>query len=156
MGGGETREVAVGDRGEVSLGVSVSRWSAKTVYYCNTWGRCSDDDLYLLPLTSIRIPMVIIITRKPRDNSNNSATARHNYLQQSPLNDLRDIQSVKITLVNMAPLFTMLSLLGLLTCLSSATALTYKMPPNGKECFYSYVPTQGAKIAFYYAVCLPS
>jgi len=45
-----------------------------------------------------------------------------------------------------------LSLLTLLTSYVSATALTYKLAPNEKECFYTHVNTQGAKIAFYFAV----
>ncbi|KAI5263807.1 thymine dioxygenase [Aureobasidium subglaciale] len=35
---------------------------------------------------------------------------------------------------------------------SNATALTYKLPPNGKECFYSHIEQKGAKVAFYFAV----
>ena len=50
-----------------------------------------------------------------------------------------------------------LSLLGFLACLLSfvsATALTYKVLPNEKACFFSEVKQQGAKIAFYFAVRL--
>lgn len=36
--------------------------------------------------------------------------------------------------------------------LVSATALTYKLTPNEKACFYSYVEEKGAKLAFYFAV----
>ena len=56
----------------------------------------------------------------------------------------------------MAPLFAFLGLLGLLASCASATALTYKLPPNGKECFFSHVNNKGAKIAFYFAVRRPS
>jgi hypothetical protein len=52
----------------------------------------------------------------------------------------------------MLSLLSLVSLLGLLTRLSSATALTYKLVPNERECFYSYVDKQDAKIAFYFAV----
>jgi hypothetical protein len=52
----------------------------------------------------------------------------------------------------MTPLFALVSVLGLLTSLVSATALTYKLPPNGKECFYSHIELKGAKVAFYFAV----
>ncbi|KAI4748411.1 supernatant protein factor, C-terminal domain-containing protein [Aureobasidium sp. EXF-12298] len=52
----------------------------------------------------------------------------------------------------MAPLFALLGLLGFLTSFVSATALTYKLPPNGKECFYSHIEQKGAKVAFYFAV----
>jgi hypothetical protein len=38
----------------------------------------------------------------------------------------------------------------------SATALTYKMQPNEKACFFTNVAQKGAKIAFYFAVCPPS
>jgi hypothetical protein len=54
----------------------------------------------------------------------------------------------------MAPLFALLGLLGFLTSFVLATALTYKLPPNGKECFYSHIEQKGAKVAFYLAVCL--
>lgn len=50
-----------------------------------------------------------------------------------------------------------LALLGFLACLftaSSATALTYKLTPNEKACFFTDVQQQGAKIAFYFAVSL--
>ena len=42
----------------------------------------------------------------------------------------------------------------LLACASyvSATALTYKLVPNEKECFYAFVDKKDAKIAFYFAV----
>ena len=52
----------------------------------------------------------------------------------------------------MLPILTLTSLLGLFTTLTSATALTYKLVPNEKECFYSYVEKKDAKIAFYFAV----
>ena len=48
-----------------------------------------------------------------------------------------------------------LAVLGLASCLVSlvsATALTYKVLPNEKACFFSNVEQQGAKIAFYFAV----
>ncbi|KAK4501265.1 hypothetical protein PRZ48_007072 [Zasmidium cellare] len=44
------------------------------------------------------------------------------------------------------------ALLGLLTAFTSATALTYKMTPNEKECFYTYVDKANSKVAFYFAV----
>ena len=40
----------------------------------------------------------------------------------------------------------------LLTPLVSATALTYKLAPNEKTCFFTNVEQAGAKIAFYFAV----
>ncbi len=43
-----------------------------------------------------------------------------------------------------------------LACLSSATALTYKLSPNEKACFFSNVEQKGAKIAFYFAVSIYS
>lgn len=36
----------------------------------------------------------------------------------------------------------------------SATALTYKLAPNEKACFFSSVAEKQAKIAFYFAVSL--
>lgn len=46
----------------------------------------------------------------------------------------------------------LLSLLGLLTSFTSATALTYKLAPNEKECFYTHVEQKDVKLAFYFAV----
>nr|OQO29621.1 hypothetical protein B0A51_01612 [Rachicladosporium sp. CCFEE 5018] len=51
----------------------------------------------------------------------------------------------------LAPM-AMLSLIGALLSFTSATALTYKLAPNEKECFYTYVTKPGSKIAFYFAV----
>jgi hypothetical protein len=53
---------------------------------------------------------------------------------------------------NMLVLFSLLTLLGALSSFTSATALTYKLTPNEKECFYTHVVKQGAKVAFYFAV----
>ncbi|MCJ1353816.1 MAG: hypothetical protein MMC33_003803 [Icmadophila ericetorum] len=36
--------------------------------------------------------------------------------------------------------------------LVSSTALTYKLEPNEKACFFTYVEQKGAKVAFYFAV----
>jgi hypothetical protein len=55
-------------------------------------------------------------------------------------------------LANMLVLFSLLTLFGTLSSLTSATALTYKLTPNEKECFYTHVVKQGAKVAFYFAV----
>jgi hypothetical protein len=49
-------------------------------------------------------------------------------------------------------LFSLLTLLGTLSSFTYATALTYKLTPNEKECFYTHVVKQGAKVAFYFAV----
>lgn len=54
--------------------------------------------------------------------------------------------------VNMLVLFSLLTLLGTLSNFTSATALTYKLTPNEKECFYTHVVKQDAKVAFYFAV----
>lgn len=37
----------------------------------------------------------------------------------------------------------------------SSTALTYKLTPNEKACFFTFVEEKGAKIAFYFAVISP-
>lgn len=47
------------------------------------------------------------------------------------------------------------SLVAYLLPLVSATALTYKLTPNEKACFFSYVDEKGAKLAFYFAVTFP-
>ena len=52
----------------------------------------------------------------------------------------------------MLHLLALLGLLGLFSSLVSATALTYKLVPNEKECFYTHVDKKDAKIAFYFAV----
>ncbi|KAM3417569.1 putative membrane protein C17A5.08 [Cercospora zeina] len=49
-------------------------------------------------------------------------------------------------------LFSTTALVGLLASYASATALTYKLSPNEKECFYTQVAQQNAKVAFYFAV----
>lgn len=41
-----------------------------------------------------------------------------------------------------------------LVTLTAATALTYNLPANSKECFYAHVDNKGAKVAFYFAVCI--
>ncbi|MCJ1467498.1 Transmembrane emp24 domain-containing protein 3 [Pseudocyphellaria aurata] len=46
-------------------------------------------------------------------------------------------------------------LYGLLACkiyLVYATALTYRLTPNEKACFFTFVQEKGAKLAFYFAV----
>lgn len=52
----------------------------------------------------------------------------------------------------MSSLLSVLSVLGLLISHISATALTYRLSPNEKECFYTHVTQRDAKIAFYFAV----
>lgn len=47
-------------------------------------------------------------------------------------------------------------LLFTFSALGSATALTYKLTPNEKACFFTQVDQPGVKIAFYFAVCSPS
>lgn len=46
-----------------------------------------------------------------------------------------------------------LASLSLLTSPTAATALTYKLAPNEKQCFYSTADKKGSKVAFYFAVC---
>ncbi|KAK0944123.1 hypothetical protein LTR29_004463 [Friedmanniomyces endolithicus] len=53
---------------------------------------------------------------------------------------------------DMWSLTSVLALLSLLSTYTSATALTYKLVPNEKECFYTHVSNAGAKIVFYFAV----
>lgn len=51
---------------------------------------------------------------------------------------------------------TLLAIASLLSCLSTlvtGTALTYKLTPNEKACFFAWVNEKGAKAAFYFAVC---
>jgi hypothetical protein len=50
-------------------------------------------------------------------------------------------------------------LAGLIACLINnvaATALTYKLAANEKACFYATTKKEAEKIAFYFAVRLPS
>jgi hypothetical protein len=44
------------------------------------------------------------------------------------------------------------ALLGYLVAAVSATALTYKLAPNEKACFFTYVEKSNSKVAFYFAV----
>ena len=60
---------------------------------------------------------------------------------------------VSSELAIMMLLLPLLSLLGAFTSLVSATALTFKLGPNGKECFFANVEQKQAKVAFYFAVC---
>ncbi|KAL8669537.1 MAG: hypothetical protein Q9168_005881 [Polycauliona sp. 1 TL-2023] len=46
----------------------------------------------------------------------------------------------------------LISLLGYVCCLSSATALTYKLHAHEYACFFANAPEKGLKIAFYFAV----
>ena len=46
-------------------------------------------------------------------------------------------------------------LLAYIWPLVSATALTYKLSPNEKACFFAFVEQKGAKLAFYFAVKPP-
>jgi len=46
-------------------------------------------------------------------------------------------------------------LLAFLATYVSATALTYKMQPHEKACFFTATKNKGEKIAFYFAVWLP-
>lgn len=52
----------------------------------------------------------------------------------------------------MLVLYSLLTLLGTLSSFATATALTYKLTPNEKECFYTHVAKEGSKVAFYFAV----
>lgn len=54
------------------------------------------------------------------------------------------------------PFLQLCALLIALLPLASATALTYKMAPNEKACFFTQVDQQGVKIAFYFAVRISS
>ncbi|KAF2769770.1 supernatant protein factor, C-terminal domain-containing protein [Teratosphaeria nubilosa] len=49
-------------------------------------------------------------------------------------------------------LLSLLAFVGLLADPTSATALTYKMAPNEKECFYLHIDRKDSKVAFYFAV----
>ncbi|KAI9798681.1 MAG: hypothetical protein M1833_004670 [Piccolia ochrophora] len=52
----------------------------------------------------------------------------------------------------MHPLILLSTLVASLVSLTSATALTYKIAPNEKACFYTFVSSKNAKIAYYFAV----
>ncbi|MCJ1370003.1 hypothetical protein MMC20_001215 [Loxospora ochrophaea] len=52
----------------------------------------------------------------------------------------------------MRALLPVCGLLAYAVSLVSATALTYKLVPNEKACFFSFVEQKGAKLAFYFAV----
>ncbi|KAF2153499.1 hypothetical protein K461DRAFT_278308 [Myriangium duriaei CBS 260.36] len=48
--------------------------------------------------------------------------------------------------------FQLLALASSFFSLAAATALTYNLAANTKECFYAHVNNKGAKVAFYFAV----
>jgi hypothetical protein len=52
----------------------------------------------------------------------------------------------------MRVLTTVVALVGCITSVASATALTFKLPANEKECFYAHVDKAERKLAFYFAV----
>lgn len=47
-------------------------------------------------------------------------------------------------------------LLAYAISLVSTTALTYRLAPNEKACFFTYVEQKNVKVAFYFAVSSPS
>ena len=51
-------------------------------------------------------------------------------------------------------LLAVASLLTYLASLVTSTALTYRLQPNEKACFFAWVNEKGAKAAFYFAVRL--
>jgi len=55
----------------------------------------------------------------------------------------------------MLSLSTLVGFLALFASYVSATALTYKLPANTKECFFANVEQKQAKVAFYFAVSFP-
>ncbi|MCJ1246848.1 hypothetical protein MMC30_004057 [Trapelia coarctata] len=50
------------------------------------------------------------------------------------------------------PLLTTYTFLAYAFSIVSATALTYKLAPNEKACFFTFVDQRNAKVAFYFAV----
>lgn len=50
-------------------------------------------------------------------------------------------------------LFQLLAIASSLVSLAAATALTFNLPPNTKECYFTQVNNKAAKVAFYFAVC---
>jgi len=52
------------------------------------------------------------------------------------------------------PLLTTYTFLAYAFSVASATALTYKLAPNEKACFFTFVEQRNAKVAFYFAVSL--
>ncbi|CAF9927832.1 MAG: hypothetical protein GOMPHAMPRED_004518 [Gomphillus americanus] len=52
----------------------------------------------------------------------------------------------------MKPSFMIWSVLAAIAPLVSATALTYQLGSTERACFFTHVPTVGAKVAFYFAV----
>lgn len=51
-------------------------------------------------------------------------------------------------------LLQLLALASSLISLTAATALTFNIGANSKECYYAHVNNKGAKVAFYFAVCI--
>lgn len=91
--------------------------------------------------------------RRPKDPSNTRATSDATTALPTRILLVRFPRNASFqSPVNMLVLFSLLTLLGTLSSFTSATALTYKLTPNEKECFYTHVVKQGAKVAFYFAV----
>ena len=82
------------------------------------------------------------------------ATGDHWNCQLLLLGSLRGSRFSKVNtkLLNMPSMLRLISLLSYLVTIVSATALTYKLAPGEKSCFFSDVKQSGVKIAFYFAV----
>ena len=61
---------------------------------------------------------------------------------------------LELYIANMRSFLAVAALLSFLLSYVSATALTYRMVPNEKSCFYAWVEEKGVKMAFYFAVRL--
>jgi len=70
---------------------------------------------------------------------------------QSKLAELRD-SAPQVSFTDMKSLLSLAALGASLASTVSATALTYRMQPHEKACFYNAVEVKGAKVAFYFAV----
>lgn len=81
----------------------------------------------------------------PKPSRNVDLTSPHTLL-------LPSLTLLPISYATATMLAPLTLLLTLLTTYVSATALTYKLIPNEKECFYTHVEKKDAKIAFYFAV----
>ena len=83
-----------------------------------------------------------------------SVSSQEPQLQHFDLTRRLDIFALQLLTSAMRVPLLACGLLASLVSVASATALTYKVGPNEKACFYAAVDNKGAKVAFYFAVSL--
>jgi hypothetical protein len=99
---------------------------------------------------SMRATACCVATFVPLPLSDRSVRDKFDKLSSTPPKRVLERNLLKMQYI--------LSIASLLACLMSAvsaTALTYRMQPHEKACFFNWVDVKGAKVAFYFAVSNP-